>query len=161
MTNGGGMTNGGMMIGMNGSAFHLESGNKPFKSSNTYYSSLMEKSQRKTLESVFNSPENKSRIISRLDEKKYNFDEKKCNIEKYMIEVIHEHENSNIYNNTKSQNDVLNNLNKKVVEKCIKNKHMNRVSYAKYIKDVTTLAPLLSHPKSTNNSSTLEFKNFF
>ena len=38
---------------------------------------------------------------------------------------------------------------------------MNRVSYTKYIKDVTTLAPPMSHPKSTNKSSTLEFKNFF
>ena len=44
--NGGGIMNDGRIInGMNGSAFHLfESGNKPFKSSNTYYSSLMEKS---------------------------------------------------------------------------------------------------------------------
>ena len=32
---------------------------------------------------------------------------------------------------------------------------------SKYLKDVTTLAPPMNHPKSTNKSSTLEFKSFF
>ena len=149
----GGMMNGGMMNGMNGSAFHLESGNKPFKSSNTYYSSLMENSQRKTLADIFFSNSNKNMIISKLNEKK-------CNIDKIMNGVFDEHQNSNIYN-TMNQDNVLNTLNDKVIEKCIKSSYINETSHTKYIKDVTTLAPPMSHPKSTNKSSTLEFKRFF
>ena len=149
----GGMMNGGMMNGMNGSAFHLESGNKPFKSSNTFYSSLMENSQRKTLADIFFSNSNKNMINSKLNEKK-------CNIDKIMNEVFLQHQNSNIYN-TMNQDNVLNTLNDKVIEKCIKSSYINETSHTKYIKDVTTLAPPMSHPKSTNKSSTLEFKRFF
>ena len=160
-TNSGGMMNGGIMnggmmngmIGMNGSAFHLESGNKPFKSSNTYYSSLMEKSQKTSLASNFFSAENKSRIISRLNEKK-------CNIDKIMSDEFDQHISKDIYN-TMSENDVLINLNNNVVEKCIQNSYMNEKSNTKYMRDITTLAPPMSYPKSTNNSSTLEFKRFF
>lgn len=153
--NGGGIMNDGRIInGMNGSAFHLfESGNKPFKSSNTYYSSLMEKSQKTSLASIFFSAENKSRIISRLNEKK-------CNIDKIMSDEFDQHISKDIYN-TMSENDVLINLNNNVVEKCIQNSYMNQTSNSKYIKDVTTLAPPMNHPKSTNKSSTLEFKSFF
>ena len=149
----GGMMNSGMMNGMNGSAFHLESGNKPFKSSNTYYSSLMEKSQKTTLGNIFFSNPNKNIIISKLKGKIYNID-------KNMSDEYDEYIRKDIYN-TKSQNDVLNNLNKKVIEKCIKSSYMNEKSNTKYMRDITTLAPPMSYPKSTNNSSTLEFKRFF
>ena len=114
----------------------------------------MEKSQKTTLGSNFFSNSNKNMIISKLKEKK-------CNIHKIMSEEYDEHISKYIYN-TMNQDDVLSNLNKKVIEKCIKSSYNYQSSHIKYIKDVTTLAPPMSHPKSTYKSSyTLEHKNFF